>query len=38
MGDSLNAGIALARGAAILTRNQRHIERVPGLDWAKLQS
>jgi tRNA(fMet)-specific endonuclease VapC len=37
MGDSLIAGIALARGATLLTRNQRHFERVPGLPLAKLQ-
>jgi tRNA(fMet)-specific endonuclease VapC len=36
MGDSLIAGIVLARGAALLTRNQRHFERVPGLPVAEL--
>ncbi len=37
MGDSLIAGIALARGATLLTRNRRHFERVPGLPLAELQ-
>ena len=37
MGDSLIAGIVLARGATLLTRNKRHFERVPGLPLAELQ-
>jgi len=37
MGDSLIAGIALARGASLLTRNKRHFERVPGLVVAEIQ-
>lgn len=36
MGDSLIAGIALARGATLLTRNKKHFERVPGLPLAEL--
>jgi tRNA(fMet)-specific endonuclease VapC len=36
MGDSLIAGIALARGATLLTRNRKHFERVPGLPLAEL--
>jgi tRNA(fMet)-specific endonuclease VapC len=31
MADSLIAGIALAQGASLLTRNRRHLERVEGL-------
>jgi len=31
MADSLIAGIALAHGATLLTRNRRHFERVDGL-------
>ena len=31
MGDCLIAGIVLARGGTLLTRNVRHFERVPGL-------
>ena len=31
MGDSLIAGIVLARGGSLLTRNKRHFERVPEL-------
>ncbi len=31
MGDSLIAGIVLARGGSLLTRNRGHFERVPGL-------
>jgi predicted nucleic acid-binding protein len=37
MGDSLIAGIVLARGGTLLTRNVRHFERVPGLSLAELQ-
>ena len=37
MGDSLIAGIVLARGATLLTRNKRHFERVLGLPLAELQ-
>ena len=37
MGDSLIAGIALARGATLLTRNKRHFERVLGLPLAEVQ-
>jgi predicted nucleic acid-binding protein len=37
MGDSLIAGIALARGATLLTRNKRHFERVLGLPLAELE-
>jgi tRNA(fMet)-specific endonuclease VapC len=29
--DSLVAGICISRGAALLTRNRKHFERVPGL-------
>ena len=36
MADSLIAGIALQVGAALLTRNRRHFERVDGLDLATL--
>jgi tRNA(fMet)-specific endonuclease VapC len=31
MADCLIAGIALAEDEALLTRNRRHFERVPGL-------
>jgi tRNA(fMet)-specific endonuclease VapC len=31
MGDSLIAGITLANGGVLLTRNRQHFERVPGL-------
>ena len=34
MADSLIAGIALAHGATLLTRNRRHFERVEGLKLA----
>jgi tRNA(fMet)-specific endonuclease VapC len=34
MADSLIAGIALAHGASLLTRNKRHFERVAGLKLA----
>jgi len=34
MADSLIAGIALAQGATLLTRNPRHFERVDGLKLA----
>lgn len=34
MGDYLIAGICLARSATLLTRNQNHFERVPGLELA----
>ena len=34
MADSLIAGIALAHGADLLTRNRRHFERVEGLTLA----
>ena len=36
MADSLIAGIALARGGSLLTRNRRHFERVGGLRLADL--
>jgi len=36
MGDSLIAGIVLARGGTLLTRNWRHFERIPGLPLAEL--
>ena len=36
MADSLIAGIALARGGTLLTRNRRHFERVGGLRLAEL--
>ncbi len=32
MGDSLIAGIALAGGFPLFTRNRKHFERVPGLE------
>lgn len=34
MADSLIAGICLAHRAILLTRNQRHFERVPGISLA----
>jgi predicted nucleic acid-binding protein len=34
MADSLIAGIALAQGATLLTRNRRHFARVEGLKLA----
>lgn len=37
MADSLIAGITLAHGAALLTRNRRHFERVPELRLADLK-
>lgn len=36
MGDSLIAGIVLARRGILLTRNVRHFERVPGLALGSL--
>jgi predicted nucleic acid-binding protein len=30
MGDILIAGIVLAQGGTLLTRNRRHFERIPG--------
>ncbi len=36
MGDSLIAGIVLARGASLLTRNKRHFERVHGLSLTEV--
>ncbi len=36
MGDSLIAGIVLARGGSLLTRNRRHFVRIPGLPLAEL--
>lgn len=36
MADSLIAGIALAAGAELLTRNQRHFSRVPSLRLVEL--
>ena len=36
MADSLIAGIALAQGRILLTRNRRHFERVSGLELAEL--
>ena len=38
MGDILIAGIVLAQGGILLTRNRRHFERIPGLPLAELQS
>jgi len=35
MADSLIAGIVLARGGRLLTRNQRHFERVEGLSFVE---
>jgi predicted nucleic acid-binding protein len=35
MADSLIAGIVLVRGGRLLTRNQRHFERVAGLSFAE---
>jgi predicted nucleic acid-binding protein len=37
MGDSLIAGIVLARGGSLLTRNKRHFERVLELRLADPQ-
>jgi predicted nucleic acid-binding protein len=37
LADSLIAGITLARGGILLTRNRRHFERVSGLPLAALQ-
>jgi len=37
MGDSLIAGIVLARGGTLLTRNGRHFERVPELLLAEMR-
>jgi predicted nucleic acid-binding protein len=37
MADSLIAGIALHVGGTLLTRNQRHFERVEGLDLARFE-
>lgn len=37
MGDSLIAGIVLANGATLLTRNRRHFERVHGLPLAEVE-
>ena len=34
MADSLIAGIVTSNGGALLTRNRRHFERVPGLELA----
>jgi tRNA(fMet)-specific endonuclease VapC len=34
MADSLIAGIVTSNGAALLTRNRRHFERVPGMRFA----
>jgi tRNA(fMet)-specific endonuclease VapC len=36
MADSLIAGIVLAQGSTLLTRNRRHFERVSGLQLAEL--
>jgi len=36
MGDSLIAGIVLASGGSLLTRNKRHFERVPELSLAEI--
>lgn len=36
MADSLIAGIVLSVGAALLTRNRRHFERIDGLQIAKV--
>ena len=37
MADSLIAGITLARGGVLMTRNRRHFERVAGLGLADLK-
>jgi predicted nucleic acid-binding protein len=34
MADSLIAGIVTSNGGALLTRNRRHFERVPGMRLA----
>jgi predicted nucleic acid-binding protein len=34
MADSLIAGIVISNGGALLTRNRRHFERVPGISLA----
>ncbi|MBA4179417.1 MAG: VapC toxin family PIN domain ribonuclease [Anaerolinea sp.] len=36
LGDLLIAGIALAHGAALLTRNTRHFSRIPGVELEPL--
>jgi predicted nucleic acid-binding protein len=36
MGDSLIAGIVLAHGAVLLTRNRRHFERIPELSLGSM--
>ena len=37
MADSLIAGIVVAHGAMLLTRNRRHFERVPGLALGRVE-
>ena len=34
MADSLIAGIAVSKGGALLTRNRRHFEQIPGIQLA----
>ena len=38
MADSLIAGVVLARGGTLLTRNRRHFERIPELQLGDLSS
>lgn len=38
MADSLIAGIVLASGGELLTRNRRHFERVPGLRLVRVEA
>lgn len=35
--DTLIAGVALARGLPLITRNRRHFERIPGLELVALE-
>lgn len=36
MGDSLIAGIVLAHGGTLLTRNRRHFDRIPELSLGSI--
>jgi predicted nucleic acid-binding protein len=35
--DTLIAGVALARGLPLITRNRRHFARIPGLELVSLE-